>query len=474
LVLLSALFLGLGLEGQAETVTNWVYPPNRYLIVLETSRTMAPRVEGIKRSLGELLSSAMRGQLHAGDTIGIWTFNTEVKRGSFPLEKWNPESASQTAVRVQSFIQDQNYAKAPDLSKVLRDLSPIAESSSHLLVLFVTSGESTLSGTPFDEPVNRAWKSWRSEQQRAKTPLVTAFRVRNGRLVDYTVNPGNWPVDLPPLPREQAEKQPMVQTRPPKKAAAPLIVVGKKTEPSVGLSNAAVTAAAVPAQANGNPSPLPPTNSTSQPAQPAVVRSPEPDLPSAAPEALRNRAEPAPERVAATPNNFAGESGHVFVSKPEPETPASISAQPKPAPKTEAPNASPAGIVVATEPSAKPKSPGENPGGKTSEIEVQTTSSATARNEHIPNPATSQAQTPASPNRPGLTPVSVDPAPSALPAVLPAQTAAVIPRTPPSMFVPVGAGAVAILACFVAYRYHRSSRPQKVSFITRSLDREKR
>ena len=32
----------------------------------------------------------MKGQVEAGDTIGLWTFNEELYTGRFPLQTWLP------------------------------------------------------------------------------------------------------------------------------------------------------------------------------------------------------------------------------------------------------------------------------------------------------------------------------------------------------------------------------------------------
>src|ERR1700712_1643130 len=69
-----------------------VRPANRWLLIVETSRAMAPRAEAITKSVGDLLRSGMNGQLRAGDSVGLWTYNNELHAGEFPLQTWSPET----------------------------------------------------------------------------------------------------------------------------------------------------------------------------------------------------------------------------------------------------------------------------------------------------------------------------------------------------------------------------------------------
>src|SRR5689334_23147318 len=45
---------------------------NRYLFVVETSRSMQKRTEGVSKALVDFVGSGMRGQLQQGDTLGLW------------------------------------------------------------------------------------------------------------------------------------------------------------------------------------------------------------------------------------------------------------------------------------------------------------------------------------------------------------------------------------------------------------------
>src|SRR5438874_5507768 len=54
---------------------------NRFLLVVETSSVMERRIEATLKVVQGLLASGMNGQIHKGDTLGIWTFNDELHAG---------------------------------------------------------------------------------------------------------------------------------------------------------------------------------------------------------------------------------------------------------------------------------------------------------------------------------------------------------------------------------------------------------
>src|SRR5437899_2485902 len=56
-------------------------PGNRYLVIVETSKAMKSRVEGVVQVAQDLIASGMDGQLQQGDTLGVWTLNNDLHTG---------------------------------------------------------------------------------------------------------------------------------------------------------------------------------------------------------------------------------------------------------------------------------------------------------------------------------------------------------------------------------------------------------
>ncbi len=179
---------------------------NRYLLVVETSRAMQRRADGVMKAVQDLLVSGMKGQFRPGDTLGIWTFNEEVYTGRFPLQRWSAETQKPLARNALLFLQGQKYEKRARLDKVLPALDRLITKSAFITVILVSSGEEKIQGTPFDERINDSYKQWRDEQRKAGMPLVTVLRAKKGRITDYSVNAAPFPVEMPPLPPEAASR----------------------------------------------------------------------------------------------------------------------------------------------------------------------------------------------------------------------------------------------------------------------------
>src|SRR4051812_36257859 len=90
-ILLATLFLLLPSSGFGQF--------NRWLFVLDTSFSMRDRTKGVADVTRDLLTTAMHGQLHRGDSIGIWTFNDRLHAGEVPLQFWTPEDSKVIAQR---------------------------------------------------------------------------------------------------------------------------------------------------------------------------------------------------------------------------------------------------------------------------------------------------------------------------------------------------------------------------------------
>src|SRR5207244_627108 len=99
------------------------------LIVVETSRSMQHRSDAVLKSVQDLLVSGMKGQVRRGDSLGIWTFNDQLRAGIFPLQSWSPETQKGVLVRAVSFLREQKYEKHARLEKVLPEILRIIKGS---------------------------------------------------------------------------------------------------------------------------------------------------------------------------------------------------------------------------------------------------------------------------------------------------------------------------------------------------------
>jgi hypothetical protein len=233
------------LVAQTNDLSGSRYPPNRYLLVVETSRAMQHRSDQMAQTIQELLGSALARQARRGDSLGVWTFNEDLYTGVLPLQEWTPEQQKPITERVVGFLRAQKFEKKSKLDKVLLPLSRLVRNLPFLTVILVCVGDEEVHGTPYDQRINDFFQNWRQQQLDARTPFVVVLRAQGGRFVDCSMNPTPWPVELPALPKELfvARPAPGPAAGPPPKHPAPvvppLIVIGKKHEPAPAITNAA-------------------------------------------------------------------------------------------------------------------------------------------------------------------------------------------------------------------------------------------
>ncbi len=262
---------------------------NRFLFIFDTSKGMKPRIESVQKALNTLLVTSFSGQLHKGDTIGVWTFNQELQTKGFPLQKWEPENAVAIASNIVRFVSRQSYSKTTHLEALQPLLNRVVQDSQRLTVLIFCDGDGKITGTPSDDAINQALQEKSAEQKKAREPLVILLRSQLGQYVGVTVSlppasvnlPPFPPLPLPPPPAPTVTPKP-TNTPPPAPVIVgkPLIIIGKKPPVAVPVvvSN--------PPPVMPVPVPVVPTNAVAPVTNPVVAKIvdlPPTNLPPAAP-----------------------------------------------------------------------------------------------------------------------------------------------------------------------------------------------
>ena len=213
--------------------------PNRWLLIVETSRVMQPRSEAVAQIAANLVLSGMNGQVRPGDTLGLWTFNAGLHRGEFALQTWTTDNSKHIAESVALFLSRQKFEGRPSRSQLFPVMNSVISNSEFITVILISSGGETFSGTPFDKAINEIHQQWQTRQEKARQPFLTMLRAQSGRIADFEVGRPPGPLEFPPLPLELLVTNPVVQTPPapkpvetlPPPVVPNLIVHGKKPEP---------------------------------------------------------------------------------------------------------------------------------------------------------------------------------------------------------------------------------------------------
>jgi hypothetical protein len=282
---------------------------SRFLFIFDTSAEMKKRLPAVQAEVNELLSTSLGGQLHAGDSLGVWTFGQDLRTGQFPLQHWNPENAVTVASDINKFAGRQHYANVTRFGALQPQLNELIQNSTRLTVLIFCDGGDDINWTPFDTGINQVFQQRLAEQKRTRQPFVLVLRTQFGQYAGCTVNfpPGMVSVpEFPPLPQPAPPNPPPPAPviKPP--VGPPLIIIGTK----VGTNRPPATEPPMPPP----PAPLPATNII--PAAPTNPVAPPPPPAIPAPAVQTNTA-PAPPATSFAPTNAAA----VTPAKPLPTPP---------------------------------------------------------------------------------------------------------------------------------------------------------
>jgi hypothetical protein len=264
-----------GSATQAQTPAHAV--ESRYLLVFDTSSAMKKRLPATQVTVNRLSFSMMNGQLQPGDSIGVWTFDSKLRAGQFPLQRWLPENAATIASNITTFVKQEHYSKSTRFDAMMPFLDGLVRDSDRLTVLILCDGDGEIQGTPFDDAINAIFKQNQRAFEETKQPFIVVLRTQFGQYVGYTMNSSatgvNFP-EFPPLPQPPAPTA-TVKTNssppppPPVTEAPPLVIVGT----NVG-TNLLPPTKSKPVLTNPPLTNPPPTTTESNPPPPAESLNP--------------------------------------------------------------------------------------------------------------------------------------------------------------------------------------------------------
>ncbi len=237
---------------------------NRYLLIFDISSDMKQRLPAVQQALDTLLTTSVNGQLHLGDSVGVWTFDQDLHTGQFPLQYWMPAYAPIMASNIVGFVSKQHYSKKTSYNALQPVLNQVVQGSERLTVVIFCDGNGEVHGTPYDTGINQVFQRRQSERRKDRLPIIIGLRSQLGQYVGCTVSFPPQPVNLPefpPLP-EVAQAPPVEEETPappsqPQSSVQSLIIVGTT-----------ITNHVSPPQPQPKPAPTnsPPMNATSPPA----------------------------------------------------------------------------------------------------------------------------------------------------------------------------------------------------------------
>jgi hypothetical protein len=238
-------------------------PSERWLFIFDTSSAMKKRLPALDAEIRLLFGTNLGERLHTGDSIGVWTFDTQVHAGQYPLMTWQPEHAATMATNLMKFVRSQDFSGKTDFSVLKSLVERVIGTSERLTIVIFCDGEGRIHLTPYDDGINQNMVLGTAERKKSRQPLVIVVRSQQGVISGATVNypPADVTVPpFPPLPVVVKAVPALVHIAPPPPPhlvveLPPLIIVGK-TEGTDVMATArfeATNTVARPAPVHTNP-----------------------------------------------------------------------------------------------------------------------------------------------------------------------------------------------------------------------------
>jgi hypothetical protein len=201
---------------------------SRYLLVMDTSSAMKKRLPAVSQGLNQLFDINLLGQFRPGDTVGLWTFDQDLRTGELPLQYWQPGLTVTICSNIILFLQNYHYAHNTSFAKVMPMVNRLVRGSSQLTVVIVCDGASPISGTPVDASINQIFQQDAAAMKKLRQPFIIVLRSQFGRYVGFTINTAdsiNLP-QFPALPEPVQVVTPPPQPQPQPVAPSPLVIIG--------------------------------------------------------------------------------------------------------------------------------------------------------------------------------------------------------------------------------------------------------
>jgi hypothetical protein len=172
----------------------------RFLLIVEASSASSRCSASVETAARQLVGGAFDGKMQAGDTLGVWVYQTSVDV-SFPMQVWSPSAAWPVSQGVIDHLRRRKWDESPIWENVLVALRKVAVASDDLTVAVISSpGNRLTTGGELDGRIGTTYAEAESDLRLNKLPFVTFFAVRNGKLVDAAVNSGLGPWTIPDPP----------------------------------------------------------------------------------------------------------------------------------------------------------------------------------------------------------------------------------------------------------------------------------
>ncbi|MGZ8940381.1 MAG: VWA domain-containing protein, partial [Limisphaerales bacterium] len=220
--------LGFASAFGAETLRR---PQHNFLFIVDSSSSMEQRKPAAIKMVKDVIASRFDGQIEAGDSIDIWTYDTENNLRGFPPQIWTSTNAAQIIESATHYLQQYQFKGRSEFANVATDLNLLVPQTKSLLIVIITDGEQPFAGINLDLEINGYLAQKGKIGTQSKAPLLVSLAAINGIIRTWTAYFGEGSLALASLPGRKAK----LAAAPPVKEKTKPIVKTHSHEPVVKL-----------------------------------------------------------------------------------------------------------------------------------------------------------------------------------------------------------------------------------------------
>src|SRR3954469_12460880 len=179
------------------------FPQYNFLFIIDCSISMASRKPAVITLVRDLVGSGFNHRIAEGDSIDIWTYDTELHVNGFPPQIWDSHWGDRIANSAADYVEHAHLRGRSRSLSVRDDLGSLVLNTKGLMVLLITDGEESISGVGFDDAINDQLPKLRRKLTLQTQPFLISLSAINGRFSDWRIFGGLGRPPLAKLPNRQ-------------------------------------------------------------------------------------------------------------------------------------------------------------------------------------------------------------------------------------------------------------------------------
>lgn len=199
-------------------------PQHNFLFIVDSSISMAPRKAAAIKLVRDIIAAGFNGQIEAGDSIDIWTYDTENNLYGFPPQIWRANEAQRIAGTAARYLEQYKFKGRSRFANVATDLNSLVPQTKNLLTIIITHGEEPFSGISLDLIINEYLAKKMKLGVPAAEPLLISLAAIKGSFRTWTAYFGEDDLHLASLPERRVAPLALAEAeakKPQPKASAP-------------------------------------------------------------------------------------------------------------------------------------------------------------------------------------------------------------------------------------------------------------